>query len=177
MDKLRLGTELRQQTLEHGACFIVNDDANLAKELGADGVHVGQDDMNVKEVRSIIGENCILGVSAGTPEEAMNAVKQGADYIGVGAVYKTNSKDDAGEPIGCEGLQEIITVIDHCVPVVAIGGINEDNASKCIEAGADGVAIVSAVMRSTTPDIAAAKLWDVVTDAKTNQKDTKEDSY
>lgn len=138
--------------------FVVNDDARLAVELGADGVHVGQDDWSVGEARRVVGEGGIVGVSAGTVEEAERAIADGADYVGVGAVFATGTKADAGCPIGPEGLQHIVKCVRRRIPVVAIGGISPDNARACWNAGADGVAVVSAIMRSERAGFVAGML-------------------
>lgn len=124
----------------------------------ADGVHVGQDDQNVAEVRRVLGDNAIVGVSAGTCDEAERAILDGADYIGVGSVFGTRTKKDAGTPIGPQGLVRIVECVHHRLPVIAIGGVNEQNASQCWRAGADGVAVISAIMQSEQPGVVAEQL-------------------
>lgn len=155
---MELGRKLREITREFEVGFVVNDDVKLAHELCADGVHVGQDDCSVQEARSVLGEGAIIGVSAGTVEEAEAAIKDGADYIGVGAVFATGTKSDAGEPIGPTGLGEIADVVRNRIAVVAIGGVTVDNAGECWKAGADGVAVVSAIMQSEKPGLVAQQL-------------------
>lgn len=137
---------------------MINDNVELALEVNADGVHVGQDDCNVAEVRAVLGTDAIVGVSAGTREEATQALMDGADYIGVGSVYATGTKSDAGLPIGPEGLADIVACINGRIPVVAIGGISPNNVDACWNAGADGVAIVSAIMKSQHPGKVASGL-------------------
>lgn len=148
---MRLGRELRQLTLDAGIAFVVNDNIELAYEVGADGVHVGQEDRNVKEARMMLGPDAIIGVSAGTGEEAEQAIADGADYLGVGCVFGTASKPDAGAPIGARGLQAAVRAARGRVPVVAIGGVQCNNVHECWRVGADGVAVVSAIMQSDGP--------------------------
>lgn len=153
-----LGKALREVTLRTGTAFVINDNVELALELKADGVHVGQDDCSVAEARDMLGADAIVGVSAGTKEEAIQALTDGADYIGVGSVYGTGTKPDAGLPIGPEGLADIVACIDGQIPVVAIGGISPNNVNSCWDAGANGIAVVSAIMNSQYPDIVASGL-------------------
>lgn len=122
--------------------FIVNDNVEIARACGADGVHVGQEDMAADEARRRIGMDMLLGVSVHTVEEARQAVQDGADYLGLGAVFPTNTKTDAEQMPG-ELLGVICAAVD--VPVVAIGGINRDNLLKLSGSGLDGVALVSAI--------------------------------
>lgn len=131
--------------------FIVNDNINIAAEIKADGVHVGQEDMDAKKVRDMLGENAILGVSASTVEEALKAEKDGADYLGVGAVFPTSTKGDA-DSVTFETLKEICEAVS--IPVVAIGGISTDNLLKLKGSGIDGVSVISAIFASD--DITAA---------------------
>lgn len=152
---------LRALTTAAGATLIINDDVALAKHCAADGVHVGQDDTSAREARSQLGQSAIVGVSAGTIDEAEQAIADGADYIGVGCVFKTATKLDAGQPIGTQTLHDIVQVVNGRVPVVAIGGVSIQNAKLCRDVGANGVAVVSAVMNADRPDTAAAALFDV----------------
>ncbi len=122
--------------------FIVNDNVEVAVRCGADGVHVGQEDMMAKEVRKQIGEDMILGVSAHRAEEAVEAVKNGADYLGAGAVFSTSTKSDVSL-MTYETLREICGAAT--VPVVAIGGIQKSNIHKLAGSGVSGVAVVSAI--------------------------------
>ncbi|KYH33402.1 thiamine-phosphate synthase [Moorella mulderi DSM 14980] len=149
---VELGREIRQLTRAAGATFIVNDRLDVALAVEADGVHIGQEDLPARVARELLGPGKILGVSTGTVLEARQAVADGADYLGVGSIYATRSKEDAGEPIGLAGLKAIRAAVT--VPLVAIGGINSNNAAEVIAAGADGVAVVSAVIGA--PDVAAA---------------------
>jgi thiamine-phosphate pyrophosphorylase len=147
-----LASEIQPIARKFGAVFLVNDRVDVALVAGADGAHVGQEDLPAREARRLLKTPAILGVSAGTVEEARQAQRDGADYIGVGPVYPTPTKPDAGEAIGVEGLARIIRAVE--VPVVAIGGIDADNVAQVIAAGAAGAAVVSAVVRAS--DMAAA---------------------
>ena len=122
--------------------FIINDNVMLAKEIDADGVHVGQDDMACVKAREILGPDKIIGVSAHTIEEARIAKEQGADYLGVGAIFPTSSKDDA-EVLGIKRLKEMTETVD--LPMVAIGGISYDNCLLLKDTGIDGIAVISAL--------------------------------
>lgn len=122
--------------------FIVNDNVDIAIACSADGVHVGQEDMEAGKVRRRVGDAMILGVSAHTVEEARQAVRDGADYLGVGAVFPTNTKTDAGQ-MSNETLRAICGAVN--VPIVAIGGINQNNIGKLAGSGVGGVALVSAI--------------------------------
>lgn len=125
-----------------GVPFIVNDNVDIAMLCGADGVHVGQSDMTVLDVRRKVGDGMIIGVSAHSVEEALEAVKGGADYLGVGAVFSTSTKADAAA-LSRSTLRDICAAVD--VPVVAIGGISKTNLMQLKGSGIDGVALVSAI--------------------------------
>ena len=122
--------------------FIVNDNVNVAIASNADGIHIGQEDMGLKDVREIVGESMIIGISAHTVEEAKFAQENGADYIGIGAVFETSTKNDV-EVIPYEKVKSICDAVD--MPKVAIGGINAENILKLKGSGIDGVAVVSAI--------------------------------
>ncbi len=126
----------------YGVPFFINDNVEVAVKCHADGIHVGQDDMEVSEVRKIVGDDMIIGVSAHSVEEAVKAVKNGADCLGVGAVFATSTKTDACV-LSKETLRDICEAVD--VPVVAIGGIGKSNISSLSGTGVDGVAMVSAI--------------------------------
>lgn len=134
--------ELKILCQKYNVPFVVNDNVELAKKIDADGVHVGQCDMNAKDVRAILGKDKILGVSAQTVEEALLAQKQGADYLGVGAVFPTGSKDDAIE-VSHKVLSDICNAVS--IPVVAIGGICKNNVNQLKDSGICGVAVISAI--------------------------------
>lgn len=135
----------------YGVPFIVNDNVDIALRCGADGVHVGQHDMKCADVRALIGEKMILGVSAQTVEQAIEAEKNGADYLGVGAMFSTSTKLDA-DAVSIEALKDICAAVS--IPVVAIGGITKDNIPLLKGTGFDGVAVVSAIF--SAPNITGA---------------------
>ena len=134
--------ELQALCRERGVPFLVNDNVEIAREMNADGVHVGQSDMEALDVRAILGPDKILGVSAQTVEQAVLAEKHGADYLGVGAVFPTGSKDDADD-VSYDTLKAICRAVS--IPVVAIGGITQQNVEKLAGSGICGVAVISAI--------------------------------
>lgn len=139
---LKEAVEMAALCRQYKVPFIINDDVDIALRCGAEGVHVGQDDMSVDKVRSIAGDDLIIGVSAHSVEEALTAVRGGADYLGVGAVFQTSTKTNV-TAMSYEVLKSICMTVD--IPVVAIGGINKDNMTKLSGTGISGVALVSAV--------------------------------
>ncbi len=147
--------QLKDLCSRHRVPYVVNDSVEIAMAIDADGVHVGQSDIKGRDIRSMIGENKILGISAGTVEEAIAAEKAGADYIGVGAVFGTSTKKDARN-LTAEKLKEITSAVS--IPVVAIGGINSKNLMELSGSGVDGVAVVSAIFASENPGQATALL-------------------
>lgn len=146
---------LKTLCAQHGVPFVVNDSVEIALKIGADGVHVGQSDIKGRDIRSIIGTDKILGISAGTVEEAIAAEKAGADYIGVGAVFPTGTKKNA-TPMTMELLKKIVSSVS--IPVVAIGGIGAGNILQLCGSGVDGVAVVSAIFAAEDPGKATADL-------------------
>jgi thiamine-phosphate diphosphorylase len=156
--------ELRHLCRAHNAPFIVNDRVDVALAVDADGVHVGQDDMPASLARKMIGREKILGVSAENVEQARAAIVDGADYLGVGTLFATATKADAGEPIGLLGLEKIARV--STIPMVGIGGINLSNAASVIRAGAAGVAVISAIVSADDVERAARGLKRIVEDAR-----------
>lgn len=134
--------ELQELARKYNVPFVVNDNVDIALRMDADGVHVGQEDMAAKDVRALIGEDKILGVSAQTVEQAVLAEKQGADYLGVGAVFPTGSKSDAVDVSG-ETLKAICEAVS--IPVIAIGGITEENVAELSGSGIVGIAVISAI--------------------------------
>ncbi len=141
---------------KYGGIFIVNDRVDIALACGADGVHVGADDLDPLIVRKIAGENFIIGVSVSSAEEARAAEEKGADYVAVSPLYATSTKEDAGEGLGIETLKQVKSKVK--IPVVAIGGINRDNLAEVLGAGADSAAVVSAITRAENPYHAAKEL-------------------
>jgi thiamine-phosphate pyrophosphorylase len=143
--------------------FVVNDRVDVALAAGADGVHVGEDDLPVADARRLLGPGRIVGASAGTVDEALRAEREGADYLGVGPVFPTATKPDAGDAIGLEGLRRIARAVR--VPVVGIGGITAENAAEVVRAGAAGVAVISAVADAEDMREATRRLREAVDDA------------
>ena len=134
--------ELKKLCAEYKVPFVINDNVDIALEIDADGVHVGQSDMEAGDVRAKLGPDKIIGVSAQTVEQALLAEKHGADYLGVGAVFPTGSKDDAVE-VSHETLKAICEAVS--IPVIAIGGITVDNTSSLAGTGICGIAVISAI--------------------------------
>lgn len=135
--------------------FVINDDVALAKEVDADGVHVGQDDMEAGDVRAILGADKIIGVSAHNVEEALRAERHGADYLGVGAAFTTSSKPEAGH-IDAETIRAICETVK--IPVIAIGGIKEENLLQLRGNGLCGVAVISAIFAQKDIEAATRRL-------------------
>ncbi|WP_282069077.1 thiamine phosphate synthase [Bacillus pumilus] len=163
-EKKQLARQLQVLCQEANVPFIVNDDVQLAMDLDADGVHVGQEDTNAEDVRQKIG-NKILGVSTHNLDEVKQAMKDGADYVGMGPVYPTKTKKDTRS---VQGVSLITEVRRHGlpIPIVGIGGITYDNAAPVIQAGADGISIISAISQSAYPKKAAEKLKALVASEK-----------
>lgn len=154
-DFLNEAKEIASLCRKYGVPFIVNDNVGIALACGADGVHVGQEDMKAADVRRQVGEDMLIGVSAHTVEEALDAIENGADYLGLGAVFSTSTKTDV-DVMTRETLEAICRI--SSVPTVAIGGISEDNIMSLAGSGIDGVAVVSAIFASECPQKAAEKL-------------------
>ena len=141
--------KIREITAEAGATFIVNDDVALAMAVGACGIHVGQDDLPVPVIRKLVGEEMLIGLSTHSPEQAQEAVRLGADYIGVGPIFSTQTKKDVCDPVGFTYLEYVVANID--LPFVAIGGIKAHNLSGITRRGARCIAMVTEIVGS--PDI------------------------
>ena len=159
---VELGRALLDVTRPAGVPLIVNDRIDVALAIDADGAHVGQEDMPAPLARRLLGPERILGVSAGTVEEALQAQADGADYVGTGDVYGTPPKADAGVPIGVDGLAAVARAAS--IPVIAIGGIQAGNAAAAVAAGASGVAVISAVIGAADPEAAARELREITRD-------------
>ena len=153
--------ELQAMAKEYGVPFVINDNVNIAMRMDADGVHVGQNDMEAGDVRALIGPNKILGVSAQTVEQAVRAQERGADYLGVGAVFPTGSKDDAVE-VSHETLKAICEAVS--IPVVAIGGITQENTPLLKGSGICGIAVISAIYAQKNICEATSELKKVTED-------------
>lgn len=158
LDFYNLALKVKKITAKYNVPLIINDRVDIALAIDADGVHVGQSDMPGDVTRKLIGENKILGISAATIDEAKKAQKDGADYIGTGAVFPTATKDDAPSVTKNE-LKEIVNSID--IPVVAIGGINLENASQLTDTGIAGLSVVSAIMSSDNPKKSSEELLKI----------------
>jgi len=144
--KLEECLELRRMTREAGASFVVNDDIDLAMLVEADGVHIGQQDLPVEAVRKLVGEKMVIGLSTHKPEEALDAVRRGVDYIGVGPVFRTFTKEDVCDPVGFEYLEYVAKNVD--IPFVAIGGIKEHNVADVIRCGASCIALITEIVEA-----------------------------
>lgn len=153
--QLQLGNKLKVLCHKYNACFIVNDNVELALQLGADGVHLGQDDGEIAHARAQLGAQALIGISTHSVALALRAQEHGADYLGVGSIYPTHTKGDAIH-IGLEELSQVCSAVD--IPVVAIGGIHAHNLPEVIRQGASSAAVVSAVMNAPRPDVAAREL-------------------
>ncbi|MCL8208561.1 MAG: thiamine phosphate synthase [Actinomycetia bacterium] len=153
---LAYGTEVLRWARPAGLLVVVDDRVDWALALGADGVHVGQEDMPVRDVRRI-APGLLVGASAGTSDELAAALADGPDYVGIGPVFRTGSKADAGDPLGPEGLHRLSAEAGP-VPVVAIGGIRPDNAAAVWATGVAGIAVIAAVAEAADPASAVRAL-------------------
>ena len=154
-DFLEEAKEIQKLCREYHVPFVINDNVEIAAAIGADGVHVGQSDMEAGDVRRRLGPDKIIGVSAQTAEQALRAQEHGADYLGVGAVFPTGSKADATE-VSRETLEEICRAVD--IPVIAIGGIGRENVMELKGSGICGIAVISAIFAQKDIEAAAAGL-------------------
>jgi thiamine-phosphate pyrophosphorylase len=148
-----------------GVPLIINDRMDVAQAVKADGVHLGQTDMPLEMAKRILGDSMIIGISAESLEDAIEAEKGGADYLGLSPIYATPTKTDTAPPLGLEGLREIRKAVR--LPLVGIGGLNRDNAAEVVRSGADGIAVVSAIVAADDPEVAARELKDVIDGART----------
>ena len=158
LDFYNLALKVKEITTKYNVPLIINDRVDVALAIDADGVHVGQSDMPCDVTRKLVGDDKIVGVSAATIEEAQKAERDGADYIGTGAVFPTATKDDAPS-ITKKELKEVVDSINQ--QVVAIGGINLDNASELTDTGIAGLSVVSAIMSSDNPKESSKKLLNI----------------
>ena len=140
--------------------LIINDRVDVAQAVNADGVHLGQTDMPLEMAQSLLGDTMLIGISAESLQDAIEAEKGGADYLGVSPIYATPTKTDTAPPLGLEGLREIRETVR--LPLVGIGGLNKDNSADVIRYGADGVAVVSAIVAAGDPEAAARELKHVI---------------
>jgi len=149
---------------DRGVPLMINDRLDVAQAVKADGVHLGQTDMPLKVAKKILGDSMIIGISAESQQDAVEAEKGGADYLGVSPIYATPTKSDTALPLGLEGLRGIRKAVR--LPLVGIGGLNRDNAAEVIRSGADGVAVVSAIVAADDPQTAADALKQIIKKAQ-----------
>ena len=147
-----------------GVPLIINDRLDVAQAVNADGVHLGQTDMPLGMAKKIVGDAMIIGISAESLEDAIEAEKGGADYLGVSPIYVTPTKTDTAPPLGLEGLKQIRNAVK--IPLVGIGGLNKDNSADVIRHGAEGVAVVSAIVAAESPETAARELKQIIAAAR-----------
>jgi thiamine-phosphate pyrophosphorylase len=152
----RLAGELRRITSKYGARFLINERADIALDIGADGVHLPESGLSVEAAREIIGPERLAGVSCHNLDSARSAHKSGADFITFGPIFFTPSKAAYGSPVGLEPLAEAARILD--IPVFGLGGINESNILKVMAAGVHGIALVSAIMAAEQPRSAASRI-------------------
>lgn len=158
---LELGKKVKLLCAQYDTTFIVNDRIDIAYALEADGVHLGQDDLDIKSAREILGENSIVGISTHAPEQALKAIENGADYIGVGPVYKTPTKEGR-IPVGLEYVKWASKNVN--IPAFAIGGIDLENVEEVLKAGLNKVAVVRAIINAKPPKKAAEKFLNKLND-------------
>ncbi|GAB4335083.1 MAG: thiamine phosphate synthase [Candidatus Abyssubacteria bacterium] len=155
-ERYEIGMKLREMTTKHGARLFINNDAALARAIGADGVHLPQDGLPADVCRTVLEPHMLIGVSAHSLPEAQDAEARGADFITFGPVYHTPSKARYGPPVGLNALRETCTRLT--LPVYALGGIKKTNTDEVISAGAAGIAMISAILAADEPDRAAAEM-------------------
>ncbi|MDQ0299971.1 thiamine-phosphate pyrophosphorylase [Salibacterium salarium] len=156
-DKHSLASTLLDICHSRGVPFIVNDDVDLALAVKADGVHVGQDDTSLTDVKRRCPKSMSIGISAKTIAEAKDAQEHGADYLGVGPMYSTSTKEDAESPIGPQAIRQMREA-GVTIPIVGIGGIDDTNAKDVMNAGADGISVISAISKAPNVTEASASL-------------------
>ncbi|ADQ14166.1 thiamine phosphate synthase [Halanaerobium hydrogeniformans] len=165
-ERYSLGLKLKEFTASRGVKLIINDRVDLAQALDADGVHLGQDDLPLKEARAILGPDKIIGITATELKAAQKAEKEGADYLGVGSVFKSNSKKVAAfkAGIGTAGINKLRKELS--LPITAIGGIQTANAAEVIKAGADNIAVISALSQAEDIQKSAQEFRKIIVKAK-----------
>lgn len=160
--------ELKRLLQPLGIPLIVNDRVDVALAVGADGIHLGQTDMTIEDTKRIVGNEIIIGISAESLQDAIDAQAQGADYIGISPVFNSDTKKDIATPLGLEGITNIRK--QTSIPLVAIGGINKENIKSVIQAGADGIAVVSAIVSADSPEVSARELLHLISNARTEKQ-------
>lgn len=163
-EMIATGQQLKAALSGAGVSLIVNDDVEAALAIGADGIHVGQEDMNATEVRKRVGDRLILGLSVETEDLARRVDPAVVDYVGVGPVFATGTKPDHKQPIGFEGLARIVAASP--IPAVAIGGVKVEHVEEIFRAGAKGLAVVSAICGSPDPQAATRLIADKIAEVK-----------
>ncbi len=164
-----LASKIREITREKGANLIINDRVDIALAVDADGVHLGWQSLGIEIVRKMIGQYKLIGFSAHNLKEAENAENSGADYVTISPIFDTAHKDYFIEPLGTEKIGKIKEEID--IPVIALGGINENNVNGVLENGADGIAVISAILQSENPRQSASQLYKEI---KKNESKSEE---
>lgn len=155
--KFQLAEQMQKLCQSYQVPFFVNDDLELAIQLNADGIHVGQDDLSIESIREIAPDGMKIGLSTTSVDEAVEASKLAVDYIGIGPIFQTTTKSDAKQPIGVEGISKIIAAVPD-LPCVAIGGITRSDLIEIREAGADGVAVIAEIASAEQPKLATESL-------------------
>ena len=167
-EMLRVAKEIQALANQYNRFFIVNDRIDVAILASADGIHLGQSDIPISEARRLVGDEMIIGASVHNVEQAVKAVEDGADYLGVGSIFTTSTKPDAEQGLGIDVIMDIKEAVD--VPVVAIGGINKGNILDVMRAGADGAAVVSAIMAKEDIKSAAHELKVMILNDRRNRQ-------
>ena len=164
LDFIQQALTIKAFLSSHGIPLIINDRLDVAQAVKADGIHLGQTDMPLDMAKAILGDSMIIGISAESLEDAIEAEKGGADYLGVSPIYATPTKTDTAPPLGLEGLRQIRAAVK--IPLVGIGGLNRDTVAEVIRNGADGAAVVSAIVSAEDPQAAAGELHQLISGAK-----------
>ena len=163
-----LASEIREITREKGVNLIINDRVDIALAVDADGVHLGWQSLGIEIVRKMIGHDKLIGFSAHNLQEAAMAESSGADYVTISPIFDTAYKDYFIEPLGTEEIRKIKEEVD--IPVIALGGINENNVSDVLENGADGIAVISAILQSENPGQSASRLYKEINKSKSRSE-------
>ncbi|MGD8883023.1 MAG: thiamine phosphate synthase [Desulfobacterales bacterium] len=163
-DFIEQALAIKEFLKDRGVPLIINDRVDVAQAVKADGVHLGQTDMPLGLAKKILGNSMIIGISAESLQDAIEAEKGGADYLGVSPIYATPTKTDTAPPLGLKGLREIRKAVK--LPLVGIGGLTRENSADVIRNGADGVAVVSAIVAADDPEAAARELKYVIEEAR-----------
>jgi thiamine-phosphate pyrophosphorylase len=163
-DFIEQALTIKEFLKDRGVPLIINDRLDVAQAVKADGVHLGQTDMPLGVAKKILGDSMIIGISAESVQDAVEAEKGGADYLGVSPIYKTPTKTDTAPPLGLKGLRKIRKAVR--LPLVGIGGLNRDNAAEVIRNGADGVAVISAIVAADDPQAATNALKQIIKEAQ-----------